>query len=326
MPLQNRVTPTGEIVADPARGLLMGNRGCLHRPDRQLGASRWRSAAWICCVLDWRGRRRDPMPPGRWTALFFLDEATALAAGHRPCAYCRRADYLRFAGAWQAAQRLPSLPRAPDMDQILHRERLDPARRQRTHRAPAAGLPDGVMIRAGGRSGCSAAASSGRGRCTATPPRRAGRAAGAGRGAHPAGHGGRPARPATSRCCIRPPGALPGWARDRTTAPRDRGLPGPGRAGRVLVGAARPPGDLAAGRLRGRLGERHHLGGRVPAGAGLPAAALARTRPGRRSCTSTSWWTTWPRPARRCWPWARGGSVAKPGRRCMPTRPGTRSA
>ncbi len=153
MPLQNRVTPTGEIVADPARGLLMGNRGCLHRPDRQLGASRWRSAAWICCVLDWRGRRRDPMPPGRWTALFFLDEATALAAGHRPCAYCRRADYLRFAGAWRAAQRLPSRPRAPDMDQILHRERLDPARRQRTHRAPAAGLPDGVMIRAGGRIG-----------------------------------------------------------------------------------------------------------------------------------------------------------------------------
>ena len=153
MPLQNRVTPTGEIVADPARGLIMGNRGCLHRPDRQLGASRWRSPAWICCVLDWRGRRRDPMPPGRWTALFFLDEATALAAGHRPCAYCRRADYLRFADAWRAAQRLPSRPRARDMDQILHRERLDPARHQRTHRARTGQLPDGVMIRAGGTVG-----------------------------------------------------------------------------------------------------------------------------------------------------------------------------
>ncbi len=153
MPLQNRVTPTGEIVADPARGLIMGNRGCLHGPDRRLGASRWRSAAWICCVLDWRGRRREPMPPGRWTALFFLDEATALAAGHRPCAYCRRADYLRFADAWRAAQRLPSRPKAPDMDQTLHRERLDRARRQRIHQAPTGQLPDGVMIRAGGTVG-----------------------------------------------------------------------------------------------------------------------------------------------------------------------------
>jgi hypothetical protein len=153
MPLQNRVTPAGDIVADPARGLIMGNRGCLHGPDRRLGSSRWRSAAWICCVLDWRGRRRDPMPPGRWTALFFLDEVTALAAGHRPCAYCRRADYLRFAGAWQIAQRLPSRPGARDMDQVLHRERLGPDRQKRTYRAPPGQLPDGVMIRAGGTTG-----------------------------------------------------------------------------------------------------------------------------------------------------------------------------
>ena len=80
MPLQNRVTPTGEIVADPARGTLMGNRGCLHTPDRRLGAARWRSKLWICCLLDFKGVRRDPMPPGRWTALFFLDEATAFAS------------------------------------------------------------------------------------------------------------------------------------------------------------------------------------------------------------------------------------------------------
>jgi len=153
MPLQNRVTPAGEIVADPARGLIMGNRGCLHGPDRRLGASRWRSAAWICCVLDWRGRRRDPMPPGRWTALFFLDEVTALAAGHRPCAYCRRADYLRFAGAWQIAQRLPRRPGARDMDQVLHCERLGPDRQKRTYRAPPGQLPDGVMIRAGATTG-----------------------------------------------------------------------------------------------------------------------------------------------------------------------------
>ena len=153
MPLQNRVMPTGEIVADPARGLMMGNRGCLHGRGRQLGTSRWRSRLWICCVLDWKGVRRDPMPPGRWTALFFLDEATALAAGHRPCAYCRRRDYLDFAGAWRTARRLSRRPRADEMDAVLHRERVDRLRRQVTHQAPASGLPDGAMIRAGGRVG-----------------------------------------------------------------------------------------------------------------------------------------------------------------------------
>jgi hypothetical protein len=153
MPLQNRVMPTGEIVADPARGLMMGNRGCLHGPDRQLRTSRWRSRLWICCVLDWKGVRRDPMPPGRWTALFFLDEATALAAGHRPCAYCRRQDYLGFAEAWRAARHLARRPRANEMDAVLHHERVGRLRRQVTHRAPAAGLPDGAMIRVGGRVG-----------------------------------------------------------------------------------------------------------------------------------------------------------------------------
>ncbi len=153
MPLQNRVLPTGEIVADPGRGLMMGNRGCLHGQDRELGTSRWRSMAWICCVLDWKGVRRDPMPPGRWTALFFLDEVTALAAGHRPCAYCRRQDYLDFAGAWRAAQQLARRPRAAEMDVALQHERVDRHRRQITHRAPVSELPDGVMIRASGSVG-----------------------------------------------------------------------------------------------------------------------------------------------------------------------------
>jgi hypothetical protein len=153
VPLQNRIMPTGEIVANPGRGLMMGNRGCLHGPDRQLGTSRWRSRLWICCVLDRKGVRRDPMPPGRWTALFFLDEATALAAGHRPCAYCRRRDYLDFAEAWRAARGLARRPRADEMDAVLHRERVDRLRRQVTHRVPAAGLPDGAMIRADGRIG-----------------------------------------------------------------------------------------------------------------------------------------------------------------------------
>jgi hypothetical protein len=148
MPLQNRVTPSGEIVADPGRGLMMGNRGCLHGPGRSLGVSRWHSKLWICCLLEFKGVQRDPMPPGRWTALFFLDEATALAAGHRPCAYCRRPDYVAFTQAWRAAQRLPRRPLAPEMDAVLHRERTDRSRRKLSYRAPLAGLPDGVMVRA----------------------------------------------------------------------------------------------------------------------------------------------------------------------------------
>jgi hypothetical protein len=153
MPLQNRVTPSGEIVEDPGRGLMMGNRGCLHGQGRTLGVSRWRSNLWICCRLDFKGVQRDPMPPGRWTALFFLDEATALAAGHRPCGYCRRGDYLAFAGAWRAARNLPRRPQAAEMDKALHRERTDRSRRKLSYPAPAAELPDGVMIRAGGQAG-----------------------------------------------------------------------------------------------------------------------------------------------------------------------------
>jgi hypothetical protein len=154
MPLQNRVNPAGEIVADPARGLLMGNRGCLHRADRTLGAARWRSKLWICCVLEFRGRRRDPMPAGRWTALFFLDEATALAAGHRPCGECRRQDYLAYAEAWRLAGGLAERPRAGEMDARLHAERVNPrTRRQRTRVRMARDLPDGAMVRYRGACG-----------------------------------------------------------------------------------------------------------------------------------------------------------------------------
>lgn len=152
MALQNRVLPTQEIVAESGRGLLMGNRGSLHGPDRRLGSARWRSKAWICCLLDYKGVRRDPMPPGRWTALFFFDEAVALAAGHRPCAYCRRRDYLLYAGAWARGRGLPERPRAVAMDAQLHLERVEPrTRRQRTTIAKLAELPDGAMIRCDGR-------------------------------------------------------------------------------------------------------------------------------------------------------------------------------
>jgi hypothetical protein len=148
MPLQNRVTPTGEIVAVAARGTLMGNRGCLHRPDRTLGVTRWRSKMWIACRLEWKGVRRDPMPSGRWTALFFLDEATALSAGHRPCAYCRRGDFNAFTEAWRRAYGLDERPRAPEMDARLHRERVEPrTRAHRTFPVRLGDLPAGSMVR-----------------------------------------------------------------------------------------------------------------------------------------------------------------------------------
>jgi len=152
MTLQNRVTPTGEIVADPSRGTLMGNRGCLHGQGRELGRSRWRSKLWICCVLEWKGVRRDPMPPGRWTALFFLDEVTALAAGHRPCGYCRRADYLAFGEAWRKGRELDERPKAHEIDAVLHAERVESrTRRQITRPASVRDLPDGVMVVSRGR-------------------------------------------------------------------------------------------------------------------------------------------------------------------------------
>jgi hypothetical protein len=138
--------PTGEIVAEPFRGMLMGNRGCLHDLDRRLGVTRWRSKMWISCVLRWGDIRRDVMPPGRWTALFFLDEATALSAGHRPCGYCRRPDHLDFGEAWRRAQGLPRRLLASEMDVELHRDRVDRVRRKLTWNAALRDLPDGAMV------------------------------------------------------------------------------------------------------------------------------------------------------------------------------------
>lgn len=144
MPLQNRVMPDGGIVAIPLRGMLTGNRGILHDDRRQLGRPRWRSRAWICCTLDWKGVRRVPMTPGTWTELFFHDEAVALSAGHRPCALCRRDSYRAFQAAWVAAGLGPA--RAPEIDAVLHRARTRRAADGSTHLADLAGLPDGAMI------------------------------------------------------------------------------------------------------------------------------------------------------------------------------------
>jgi hypothetical protein len=121
MPLQNRVTPFGEIVAHPARGMVMGNRGILHDSGRRLHPTRrWTHKTWICCLCEFKGRHRAVMTPGRYTELFFLDEATALAAGHRPCFECRRADANQFAAAWAHGNGGP-LPSAGDMDAFCMR-------------------------------------------------------------------------------------------------------------------------------------------------------------------------------------------------------------
>jgi len=145
MTLQNRVTPWGEFIATPARGTLMGNRGILHDHTGTLGKSRWKHNKWVTCRLEFRGRHRDPMPPNRYTALFFHDEATALAAGHRPCGECRRADLAALLQALDHEENVPSS--VAEIDRRLHAERIDRATRQtRPHSADIAGLPDGTMI------------------------------------------------------------------------------------------------------------------------------------------------------------------------------------
>ncbi|HEY2355287.1 MAG TPA: hypothetical protein VGH79_10365 [Gaiellaceae bacterium] len=135
MPFENRVTPLGELIATPERGLVYGNRGCLHDADARI-RRQWQVKRWISCRLEFRGwhRASGPMPPGRFTGLFFLDEATAFAAGHRPCAMCRREDYVRF-------MELVGEKRADDIDERLHAERLAPKPEH-----DAAGLPDGAFV------------------------------------------------------------------------------------------------------------------------------------------------------------------------------------
>jgi hypothetical protein len=143
------VTPYGDLVATSARGTLYGNRGCLH--DDRGRIVRWAvGRRWIACELAFKGRRRTPfLQPGRYTELFFLDEATALAAGHRPCVECRRADFVRFADAFAAGNRLATRPRAAEIDAQLQPERpMAPTTRRnsRRHRAGVDDLPDGVMV------------------------------------------------------------------------------------------------------------------------------------------------------------------------------------
>jgi hypothetical protein len=134
MTRRNRVTPLGELVADPARGLVFGNRGCLH-DDRGEIRRHHQGRRWIACRLEFRGRRREIMRPGRYTELFFLDDATALAAGHRPCAECRREDYDALRELWSGC------PGADAIDGTLHGERLGQRRE-----AALGELPDGAFV------------------------------------------------------------------------------------------------------------------------------------------------------------------------------------
>jgi hypothetical protein len=149
MPLQNRVTPFGDIVALAGRGLVMGNRGILHDDVRRL--VRYSALRrWIACVIEFRGRHRVVMRPHSYTELFFLDEATAFAAGHRPCAECRHADYRKFVDLWKLCH--GKQVSADLIDRQLHGERLAGPRAKRTYRAELADLPDGTYIEEKGRA------------------------------------------------------------------------------------------------------------------------------------------------------------------------------
>jgi hypothetical protein len=142
MPLQNRVSPYGDLFHTPARGTLMGNRGGVIHNDAREIVRRYASRRWIACVLEFKGRWRSVMSPRRYTELFFLDEAVALAAGHRPCAECRRDRYNAFRLAWNAAKP----PGADEMDAVLQPARIDRQGRKVTWQSPLATLPNGAFI------------------------------------------------------------------------------------------------------------------------------------------------------------------------------------
>jgi hypothetical protein len=152
MPLQNRVTPTGEIIKTPHRGMFTGNRGIIHDPATKTLTRRWASRAWLTCLCEFRGWRRDVMGGRSWTELFFLDEATAFAAGHRPCFFCRREDANRFRSAWQDGNRVANAL-ARDIDVVLHQERLSGgSKRLHPLPMPFQQLPDGAMLQAANES------------------------------------------------------------------------------------------------------------------------------------------------------------------------------
>jgi len=151
MPLQNRVNPYGTIFRSPARGTFMGNRGALHNEKREI-VRQFKGQRWIACCLEFRGRKRSVMSPGRYTELFFLDEAVAFAAGHRPCAECRRERFTAFQRAWKRRDEQSSNTpvSAQEIDAELHRSRIDSAGRKVTYQAELNTLPNGCFVQIDG--------------------------------------------------------------------------------------------------------------------------------------------------------------------------------
>jgi hypothetical protein len=148
VPRQNRVTPFGDLIATAERGTFMGNRGILHDAEGRIRRA-WQVKRWLTCVLEFRGRKRTVMTPSRYTELFFLDEATALAAGHRPCAECRHGRFLAFCSAWRRASpgaKAAQRATADEIDGLLHAERIGPGRSKRCFVRNLDALPDGVFV------------------------------------------------------------------------------------------------------------------------------------------------------------------------------------
>ena len=148
MTLQNRVTPFGDITAVSDRGTFMGNRGILHNENQEIIRTRESRRDWMICTLSFKGWKQTLMKPGGYTQLFFLDEATALAAGHRPCFTCRRDAFNAFKAAWIAAGLAPTDKKlsVTEIDPIMHRDRMDRAGRKVTYLAMASDLPDGAIV------------------------------------------------------------------------------------------------------------------------------------------------------------------------------------
>ena len=149
MPLQNRITPLGEIIFSAQRGTFTGNRGVIHNADKKI-VRQHALKAWITCRLEYKNAHREVMTPNRWTELFFWDEATAFAAGHRPCAYCRNTDFKKFKSLWLKANK--DIFKIEDesmkfIDTLLHTERLTIQREKKFQTAPLNTLPKGVFIK-----------------------------------------------------------------------------------------------------------------------------------------------------------------------------------
>lgn len=148
MPRKNRVDPFGQIIAVSARGTLMGNRGVIHSSDGSI-KKLWRSKSWITCLLEFKDQKRDIMSSGKYTELFFLDEATSFSAGHRPCSTCRHQNFKRFKSLWLSANSHKlglNATNIDNIDNILHTERILPDNTKNIYKEKLCKLPNGTML------------------------------------------------------------------------------------------------------------------------------------------------------------------------------------